>query len=115
MDLRRRRRTRHKKHKHRKHGKKTRKTLQIKAPNTVLNFSPISSPGSFNNTLSPNTPFEEPNTPITRRAKELAALYPNRATMVARSKSFNSPGLGTENFYNEFERIFPNGNGVRYN
>jgi hypothetical protein len=110
MDFRRRRRTRYGKRKHRKH-RKTRKLLTIKPPNKEIDFSPISSPGSFNDTLSPNTP---PNTPITRRAKELAALYPNRASMLARSKSFNTEGINNETFYREFERLFPNRNGPSY-
>ncbi len=110
MDFRRRRRTRYRKRKHRKHGK-TRKHLTIKPPKKEIDFSPISSPGSFDNTLSPNTP---PNTPIKRRAKELASLYPNRGSMLARSKSFNNEGMNTETFYREFERLFPNRNGPAY-
>jgi hypothetical protein len=111
MDFRRRRRTRHGKRKHRKQ-KKTRKHLTIKPPNKEIDFSPISSPGSFNNALSPNT--TPPNTPITRRAKELASLYPNRASMIARSKSFNNEAMNTETFYREFEQLFPNRNGPSY-
>ncbi len=89
--------------------------MKIKAPNTLINFSPVSSPGSFNNTLSPNTPVPEPNTPITRRAKELATLYPNRASMLARARSFNeNEGMTSNEFYREFERLFPNRNGTAY-
>ena len=85
--------------------------MKIKPPNALIDFSPISSPGSLNNTLSPNTP---PNTPITKRAKELAELYPNRASMLARSNSYTNNGMSTENFYREFERLFPNRNGPAY-
>ena len=111
MNIRHRKRTRYGRHKHKKHRRKTRKSLKIKPPNALIDFSPISSPGSFNNTLSPNA---SPNTPITKRAKELAALYPNRASMLARSKSYGNEEMSTENFYKEFERQFPNRNGPAY-
>ncbi len=115
MDFRRRRRTRYRKHKHKKHGKKTRKVLAIKPPNAEIDFSPISSPGSFNNTLSPNaSPKTPPNTPITKKAKHLAALYGNRSSMLARSQSFENGEMSSENFYREFEELFPNKNGPAY-
>lgn len=96
----RRRRTQKKK----KQSHKTRRRL-TKPPNTLINFSPISSPG-------PNSPVSS-NSPITKRAKELAKLYPNRGTMLQRSTSFNN-GISTDKFYNEFEKLFPEKNGPAY-
>jgi hypothetical protein len=98
-------------------ARKTRSRHSSKPANLLLNLSPISSPGpnSPSFSLSPNTPktLNTPNTPITKRAKELANLYPNRGTMVKRSSSFND-GMTTEEFYTQFERLFPEKNGPRY-
>jgi hypothetical protein len=94
--------------KKKKKSQKTRhKRLRVasKPPNALINFSPISSPG-------PNSP-QTPNSPITRRAKELASLYPNTKTMVKRSSSFNN-GMTTNNFYEEFKKVFPEQNGPPY-
>jgi hypothetical protein len=41
-------------------------------------------------------------------------LYPNRRTMMERSESFNNTGVSTNNFYKEFERLFPEQNGPAY-
>jgi hypothetical protein len=41
-------------------------------------------------------------------------LYPNRRTMMERSESFNNTGVSTNNFYKEFERLFPEKNGPAY-
>jgi len=87
-----------------------------KSPNALIDFSPVSSPGPNSPTfsLTPNTqPNTQPNTPITKHAKELAKLYPNRGTMIQRSSSFNN-GFTTENFYTEFEKLFPEKNGPAY-
>lgn len=46
-------------------------------------YSPVSSPGASNTN-------NEPNTPITRRARQLAKLYPNLRGMLNRSTSFGS-------------------------
>lgn len=117
MDFRR-RRQRKRTQKKKKQSRKTRRkrTQKFSKPsNMLLNVSPISSPGpnSPSFSLSPNTP--PPNTPTTKRAKELGKLYPNTRTMVQRSTSYDSNnGLSTENFYREFQRLFPEGNGPRY-
>jgi hypothetical protein len=107
MNLRhRRRKTQKRKH----HLRKTRRRRLLhvsKPPNALLNFSPVSSPG-------PNSPSPlSPNTPGTKQAKQLATMYPNRRTMIQRSSSFNN-GLSIENFYREFERLFPEKNGPAY-
>jgi hypothetical protein len=111
MDFRHRRKRTHKKKKQSRKTRRRRLQPVSKPPNALLNFSPISSPGPNSPTfsLSPNTP----NTPITKRAKQLANLYPNRGTMIQRSSSFNN-GLPEENFYSEFERLFPEKNGPSY-
>ena len=98
---------RHKKQKQKQKQKKTRRNAKLKVlpPSSVNNYSLPPSPGS---------PNVSPNTPITRRARELASLYPNQRTMIARSTSFNDQGMSTENFYKEFERQFPNRNGPAY-
>ena len=75
-------------HKKKKQSRKTRhkRVHHIsKPPNALIDFSPISSPGPNSPTFSPT-----PNTPITKHAKELAKLYPNRGTMIQRSTSFNN-------------------------
>ncbi len=72
---------------------------------SLKNYSPIPSPGP------PNSPV---NTPITKQAKELGELYPTREAMLARSTSFNNAGLTTNEFYNQFERLFPEKNGPAY-
>lgn len=113
MDFRRRRRR--KTHKKKKQRGKTRRRETSKPPNALHDFTPVSSPGpnSPSFSLSPNTP--PPNTPTTKRAKLLGALYPNTRTMVQRSESFNSAnGLTANDFYREFERLFPEKNGPRY-
>ncbi len=114
MDFRR-RRQRRRTQKKKKHGRKTRHRRHVsKPPNALINFSPVSSPGPNSPTLS-LSPNSSPNTPITKRAKILASLYPNRQTMLQRSQSFNNTGgMTTENFYREFERVFPEGNGPAY-
>ena len=89
-------------------SRKTRSRHSSKPANLLLNVSPLSSPGPNSPTFSLS-----PNTPITKRAKELANLYPNRGTMVKRSSSFNN-GMTTEEFYTQFERLFPEKNGPRY-
>ena len=78
-----------KKHKQKQVQKKG-VSLKIAAPLLLNNtaFSPVSSPG---------TPNE--NSPITKRAKELAALYPNQRAMLRRSTSFNNTGMSNEEFY----------------
>lgn len=48
-------------------------------------YSPVSSPGESNTNNE-----KEPNTPITRKAKLLAKLYPNLQGMLQRSTSFGS-------------------------
>lgn len=115
MDFRRRRQRKRRTQKKKKQLRKTRRRQRRKAPNVLLNYSPVSSPGpnSPSFSLSPNTP--PPNSPITKRAKLLASMYPNTHTMVQRSTSFNNKeGMTAENFYREFERLFPEGNGPRY-
>ena len=110
MDFRRRRQRRRTQRK-KKHGRKTRHRRHMsKPPNALINFSPVSSPGPNSPTLS-LSPDSSPNTPITKRAKHLASLYPNTRTMVQRSESFNNnPGMTANNFYLEFERLFPEKN-----
>lgn len=100
--------------KKKRQSRKTRRRRFSQAPNILVNISPVSSPGpnSPSFSLSPNTP-KTPNTPITKRAKQLANLYPNKGTMVKRSTSFNE-GITTEEFYNQFERLFPEKNGPVY-
>lgn len=105
MDFRRRKRRQRTQRKKRQ----ARKTRRVKAlpPSSLNDYSPPPSPGP------PNSP---PGTPITRRARELASMYPNRNAMIARSTSFNenTNGMTTENFYREFERLFPEKNGPVY-
>ena len=113
MDFRR-RKQRRRTQKKKKQTRKKRLQPVSTPPNALLNFSPVSSPGPNSPTfsLSPNT--NTPNTPITKRAKYLASLYPNRRTMMERSESFNNTGVSTNNFYKEFERLFPEQNGPAY-
>lgn len=116
MDLRRRQKKR-KTHRKRKHTRKTRRLQHVsKPPNALVDFSPVSSPGPNSPpfSLSPNS---EPNTPITKKAKLLAELYPTRQSMLKRSTSFssnNNKGLTENEFYRRFEELFPEGNGPRY-
>lgn len=114
MDLRR-RRQRKRTQKKKKHARKTRH--QRRKPslptNAVIDFSPVSSPGPNSPSLS-LSPNSSPNTPITKRAKMLASLYPNRRSMLERSESFNTTEISNNNFYTEFERLFPEKNGPAY-
>jgi hypothetical protein len=87
-----------KKHQTRKHRRPQTKSIH---PRSVLNlsnsntngnvgalYSPVSTPGK-NNTRTPNSP-------ITMKAKLLASMYPNRASMIQRSSSFNNGNIETE-------------------
>ena len=106
-------RRRVKTHRKKKHIRKTRKRSPPKPspPKLLNNYSPISSPGSTNSfELSPS-PIKTPKTPMTKRAEELASMYPDTRSMIQRSQSFNNAAsMSTENFYREFESLFPHGN-----
>jgi hypothetical protein len=74
------------------------KKLAIDTPPQKNNeYSPVSSPGTSNN----NTAL---NSPITKKAKELAALYPNTRAMLRRATSFNNSGMTNDEFYAMLER-----------
>ncbi len=74
--------------------------LKINVPLELSNneYSPVSSPGTSNNNLPP------PNSPMTKKAKELAALYPNTRAMLRRATSFNNTGMSNDEFYAMLER-----------
>jgi hypothetical protein len=103
---------RRKAQKKRRHVGKTRR--RFNQPKLLSNYSPISSPGSPNSpnslTLSPSPSPKTPKTPITKRAEELAALYPNIYTMISRSSSFPEGKMSLNEFYEQFEKEFPNAN-----
>lgn len=82
---------------------KSTKGLAIVAPPAALNlYSPISSPGTPNrNTVSP---IRKTNSPITKRAKELALLFPNQRAMLRRATSFNNTGISNDEFYERLEK-----------
>ena len=63
-------------------------------------YSPVSSPGTSNT----NNNTKLPNSPITKKAKELAALYPNTRSMLRRATSFNNTGMTNDEFYAMLER-----------
>lgn len=73
-----------------------------KPPQKENEYSPVSSPGTSNS--NNNTKKNHPNTPITKKAKELAALYPNTRAMLRRATSFNNTGMSNDEFYAMLER-----------
>ena len=76
---------------------------KIKSADTFP-YSPISSPGSSVSSGSPKSPVSV-DSPITARAKELARMYPDRKSMLQRSKSFDSTLMSRNAFYAELERL----------